>query len=312
MKKRILIVYLILQFLLINVSSVFAYSDTDSLEKQLTDSLDNFKSIYMEAELSGDKEIPCREWYEETVKMHEEAIDNPGVQIYPSKRWVQEVEKRYESDIKKVEEQINSTPAEHYTKSATDVYTGTNYTFNTANCGAHGEYGDCDEDKGNFEHGWGSTSGGYADALSQYTLAHLNTATTWAWVGKEIKVHGTRNARITYDGKWQYYLMGWTTPCLARGTIKVSVYNATNSIEVANKTIEIGSNYYALPTIDSDDFTDTIDVQLVDGKTYYLKMQVWAYAGAGFKANADLISSSDVPARGGDGVDYHSIGISWL
>lgn len=245
------------------------------------------------------------------------SISTNDVQKQPTARWLQAVEQKYQYDTNNVQKQINETPAEfangiYSATTTTTVYTGTNYTFSTADCGAHGAYDNYDENNGNFKHGWGTTSGGYADALAQYTTLIHSSATTWAWVGKAINVSGTRQARITFDGAWADYLLGFTEPVLTRGTVKISVYNATDSTEVATKTIINNSNYTGLPIIDSDDFNEYLDVNLVNGKTYYLKMQCWAYVGAGAYGMADLISSNDVPARGGDGVDYHSVSISWL
>ncbi|MDD3853378.1 MAG: hypothetical protein GXY16_06510 [Syntrophomonadaceae bacterium] len=257
----------------------------------------------------------------EASSMSNNIAPNMGIQIQPTQAWLQAAEQEYQSDTNRVQEQINQTPAEFVsnnangnsvTRATTTVYTGTNYTFSQADCGAHGAYDTYNEDNGNFKHGWGTTSGGYADALAQYTIMGHQSATTWAWVGKAIKVSGTRQARITYDGAWADYLIGFTTPVLTRGTVKISVYNATDGTEVASKTIVNNSNYTGIPVIDSDDFNDYLDVNLVNGKTYYLKMQCWAYVGAGAYGMADLISSNDVPARGGDGVDYNSINISWL
>lgn len=323
MKKRLFSLCLIGCFILTCVGMAFAAPQ--SAPYCLSEnSVNELNDIYKKS-LESENGTLTQDWYDETLNFYQQALKNPGVEIKPTERWLNAVDKQYNDDIKKVEKQIDSTPAEFsenitkntasvsavYAVTPTTVNAGTTYTFSTANCGAHGEYEAYDEDDGNFKHGWGTTSGGYADALAQYTNEVHESATTWAWVGKAIKVSGSDTARISFDGKWEYYLMGWTLPVLAKGTVKAAVYDVTTGATVATTTIANQSIAGPIPVDDSSDFTNYIDVNLVSGHTYYLRMQCWAYVSAGAFGDADLISGSDIPARGGDGVDYHSIKITW-
>jgi len=158
----------------------------------------------------------------------------------------------------------------------------------------------------------GTISYGWADALSENcSTINIHSATTWGWVGKQIQVHGTDDARIYFDGDYAWYVLGGCTyPTWASVRVKAIVYNVTNSQEVASKTILYESNFAPLPNYGDDDFNEYIDCTLADGKTYALKLEVTAYISAGSECSADMCSGL-TPAAGGDGVDYDYIQVTW-
>jgi hypothetical protein len=288
MKKKTSIILLIICFTLSMPLRALASHPVIEPEQ------DKLMELYLEHLASGEKDLPQIEWVEESIKIYQQSCEN-NQQIKPTKKWLELTEAQYEADMKKVRQQINEAGIETYqSKAVTNVNVGTTFTFGQADCGGKGKSEYCDdyEDAGNFRCNWGTSSYGWADALAENTSTiNIHSASTWAWVGNQIKVNGTGNARIYFNGDCAWYVLGGMSyPTWASVTVNAIVYNVTNSQEVARKTILYESNFAPLPNSGSDDFNEYIDCTLQNGKTYALKMEVIAYISAGSESSADMCS----------------------
>ncbi|NLN86915.1 MAG: hypothetical protein GX133_04830 [Syntrophomonadaceae bacterium] len=288
-----------------------AYAINSDIDQQKAGQL---MTRYMEALASGEKDLPSIELIEESQKLYQKAIDD-GQYGEPTKKWLELTEAQYEADMQKIRKEIDEAGIEtDGSKAIANVYPGYDYTCYGADCGNQGKSEYCDdyEDGGNFRCGWGTTSGGYADALSENcSTINIHSATTWAWMGKQIKVNGTGDARIYFDGNYAYYTLGGCTyPTWCSVKVKAIVYNVTDSQEVASKTIAYHSNFAPIPGMGDNDFNEAIDCTLLNGKTYVLKMEVTAYISAGSETSADMCSGLS-PAAGGDGVNYGYMKVTW-
>lgn len=318
MKRKICSVFLMLTILFVNTGIAFGADLTQEnislTQKDMVKQWDEFTQLYNESLTIGDnQDLPSKEYMEEMEQLVRESIKT-GEGIVPSSKLIHEMENQYEKTMIEVRKEICAAElnTDITSRSISNVYTGTIYTFDQADTGNSGEHGDCDENKGNFRHGWGTSGGGYADALSQFTGIHGHTATTWASVGKKIKVHDNGRARIYFNGKYAYFIMGAKTPATyARGTVVAAIYDLTDQEEVARKEIATQSNSFGIPSIKEDTFNKYIDLDLKDGHTYSLKMGVEAYCSGGTGCTADLISSNDTPAYNGDGVDFNYVKVTW-
>ncbi|MBO8158940.1 hypothetical protein [Thermosyntropha sp.] len=324
MNRLIIFFCLVFVFLFTNTGIAFAANSgiSESMLKnpEILQQWEQYKTFYENALDKGKGEgLPSSEYMKEMERLVYESA-RTGEDLKPSPKILREMEKQYEETMKKVHKEMLNAELQDVNnlsvKSISIVNKGSTYTFNQADCGSSGEHGDTVG--GKFKHDWGCDSGGWADALTSYNptinpALFTHTATTWATVGKKIKVNGTGNARIYFNGEYGYSLIGnGTAPmALSVGTIVAVIYDLTDGVEKKRKVIHKQQNPLPIPSMYEDSFNEYIDLELEDDHVYTLKLGVEAYCSGAGSCYADLINYGDNPGAGDDGVDYNYIKITW-